>query len=42
MANDLTCKECVFCWKDDEDNFPCCHFERRTSWDVAPCEQEEA
>lgn len=32
----MTCKECSYLWKEEEDNFPCCHYEG----DIAPCEEE--
>lgn len=35
----MTCKECPYCYKAENDDFACCHFEGLEGW--APCEQEE-
>ena len=37
----MTCKECPFCWKDESEKYPCCHFEIRTCWDIPPCEYDD-
>ena len=37
----MKCTECEFCWKDDGDSYPVCHFESRTVWDIPPCELED-
>ena len=37
----LTCKECSYCWKAENEAYPRCHFERIFSFDLAPCEQED-
>ena len=34
----MSCKDCPYYYKTEEDNFPCCHFEGPNGW--APCEQE--
>lgn len=36
----FSCKECEFHWKDDGEEYPRCHFESRTPWDIPPCELE--
>ena len=33
------CENCGYHYKDDDDRFPCCHFEGPEGW--APCEQDE-
>ena len=35
----MTCKDCGYYYKTEEDRYPCCHFEGLPGW--APCEQEE-
>lgn len=35
----MTCKECVYCYKGDDDRYPTCHYEGPHEW--SPCEQEE-
>lgn len=37
----LTCKECSYCYADQDEAYPRCHFERIFSFDLAPCEQED-
>ena len=37
----MTCKECVYCYKERSEKYARCHFERYTCWDVPPCEQED-
>ena len=34
----MRCKNCVYHYKTEDDDFPCCHFEG--PW-KAPCEYEE-
>lgn len=34
----MRCKDCPYCYKTEEDDFACCHFEGADGW--APCEQE--
>ena len=36
----MTCKNCVYCWKAEDDDFACCHYEKIANWDLAPCEQD--
>lgn len=36
----MRCKDCVFCWKDEDEDYPSCKFEVRTVWDIPPCEYE--
>ncbi len=42
MKNDLKCKDCPYYWREDEDEWPVCHYESLGSWDPAPCEQVPA
>ena len=35
----MICKECPYCYKTENDKYPCCHFEGPEGW--ASCEQEE-
>lgn len=37
----MRCKECPYCWQDDDENFPTCHFESQGEWDKAPCEYDD-
>lgn len=33
----LKCEDCGYWWKEEDEDFPCCHFE---GW-TAPCEYED-
>lgn len=35
----MRCTDCPYCWKGEDDRFPCCHFEGPDGW--APCEQDD-
>ena len=35
----MRCVDCPYCYKDDDDDFACCHFVGPVGW--APCEDEE-
>ena len=37
----MTCKDCCYFWKEDEERFSSCHFEIRCPGDKAPCEYDE-
>lgn len=37
----MTCKECSYFWKEDNKDLPTCHFEKVTSYDLAPCEYDD-
>ena len=43
MANELTCKDCPYCYKGFDDDFPCCHWygDSYDPYDKAPCEEDE-
>lgn len=34
----MQCSECVFCYQDEEENWPSCHFD---GWWEPPCETVE-
>ena len=38
---ELHCCDCPWCWKAQEDNWRCCHFEHLFPEDKAPCELTE-
>jgi hypothetical protein len=35
----MKCKDCGYYYKDEDDDFACCHFTGPVGW--APCEDEE-
>lgn len=38
----MKCKDCVYCWQDDDDDFPQCHFDGDFGGQpTAPCEFED-
>lgn len=37
----MTCKECVYCWKDEDEEYPTCKFEKTFDGDLAPCEIDD-
>lgn len=37
----MRCKDCVFCWRGEDEKYPSCKFEVRTAWDIPPCEYED-
>lgn len=41
MANELKCENCCYCYYDEGDEFPYCHFPAEQVWWPAPCEEEE-
>ena len=34
------CAECPWCWREEDEDFPCCHFNGLGA-ECAPCEREE-
>lgn len=39
-VKEMRCSDnCGYYWKEEDEDFPCCHFEGPDGW--APCEQEE-
>ncbi len=41
MKNTLSCKDCPYFWREDDEDYPVCHYVSLGSWDPAPCEQED-
>ena len=37
----MKCKDCCYCWQDEDDDFPRCHWEIRCPGDIPPCEEED-
>ena len=37
----MTCKECPYFWKDEDERYPSCHYRSLGAFDPAPCEIEE-
>ena len=35
----MICKDCVYCYRKDDEDYARCYFEGLSGW--APCEQEE-
>lgn len=36
----LQCKECAYCWREEGEKWPRCHYESLGTFDPAPCEVE--
>ena len=37
----MKCIECCYCWQDEYESYPCCHWESRCPDDKPPCEYDE-
>ena len=37
----MRCSDCCYFWKDEDEEYPSCHWESRAPGDVPPCEYEE-
>ena len=37
----MNCTDCPYCWKEEDDRFPCCHWEPKCPGDVPLCEEIE-
>lgn len=37
----MRCKDCVYCWQEEGENYATCHFVQATCFDVPPCEWED-
>lgn len=37
----MTCKDCMYCWREEDETYPTCKFEARCAGDIPPCEYEE-
>lgn len=36
----MTCANCGYHWREDNEDYPCCHYEGPDAW--APCAYEDA
>lgn len=36
----LKCCDCCYQWREDDESYPCCHWESRAPGDVPPCEDD--
>lgn len=37
---DMKCSDCCYFWKEEDENYPSCHWESRAPSDAPPCEEE--
>jgi hypothetical protein len=37
----MTCKECAYFWKDEDERYPSCHYRSLGPFDPIPCEMAE-
>ena len=37
----MTCKDCAYYWKEENEERACCHWRSRCPDDFAPCEDED-
>lgn len=37
----MLCKDCAYCWQEEYESYPDCHWEMRCPGDIAPCEEED-
>ena len=37
----MTCKDCMYCWREEDETYPTCKFEAKRAGDIPPCEYEE-
>lgn len=35
------CKDCAYYWREEDEDYPCCHFVERCPGDYAPCEEPD-
>ena len=38
---DMNCKECCYCWKDEGEKYPSCKWVQKAPGELPPCEEEE-
>ena len=38
----MKCVDCYYYWKNEDNEYPCCHWASRCPDDIPPCEDEEA
>lgn len=37
----MTCIDCCYFWREEDEESRCCHWESRCPGDIPPCEEEE-
>lgn len=37
----MKCIECPYCWKGENDRYPCCQYRKLGDFDLAPCELDD-
>lgn len=37
----MKCVDCPYCWKGENDRYPCCQYKKLGDFDLAPCEQDD-
>ena len=37
----MSCKDCMYCWSEEDETYPTCKFEAKCAGDIPPCEYEE-
>lgn len=37
----MSCKDCPYCWREEDESYPTCKFEAKCAGDIPPCEYEE-
>lgn len=37
----MSCKDCPYCWREEDESYPTCKFEAKCADDIPPCEYEE-
>ena len=38
---EMTCIDCCYFWREEDEESRCCHWEPRCPGDIPPCEEEE-
>lgn len=39
--NEMTCKDCPYFWKEEDESYPSCKWTIRCPDDIPPCEEDE-
>lgn len=37
----MSCKDCPYCWREEDESYPTCKFEAKCAGDIPPCGYEE-
>lgn len=37
----MQCIDCCYCWREEWEDYPHCHWEVRCPGDIPPCEEED-